>query len=217
MNTNVSSGGDTIIVDMEDASLVIFRSGASETIWITDGVNSEYITNIISVTPAGAQVTIVIAGTLVNSYLAASTVVASVIEIGDVEALMDSWNETVAGAADYDETTYPLELDNIGTVEDNWTVTVDAGATTFSVVGSQTGAITGGTIGLDYAPSNDDFIKPYFTLEGDGWGSSWLEGDTIQFSTHPAAVPIWNKRVIPAGSASQSSDGYTVRLTGETS
>jgi len=207
-------GAAAIQVELETSGLVVFRTG--DTIWISDGVNSEYHENITVTSLVGNLCSITLSDTLGHVFLAANTVVASVIECGDIEATSSDWVESAAGTGDYDESTYPVVLDWIGSVEETWTITILAGGATFSVSGSTIGALDSGQISLDYSPSNGDFVKPYFTIDKDGWGAGWLEGDTITFKTHPAAEPIWRKRVVPVGSAALSLDGYSINFSGQT-
>ena len=154
--------------------------------------------------------------TLANGYAAAATRVASVIEAADIQATFDNWVESSASGT-YDESTYPVILDNIGSIEQTWTLTF-SDATTFTCAGDGVGSVGGGSIGGgDFAPNNADFSKPYFTLT-DGtppWGGTWAAADTIVFKTHPAAIGIWEKRTVPAGADSLSGNKVIVAITGE--
>jgi hypothetical protein len=214
--SNVSAGGTEIVVTLEDASMLIFDTvSATNVIWISDGVNEEYFENVAaSKTDDEVTLTLDSGDTLANDYTTANgTIVASCIDVGDLEASSESWTET-SSAGTYDETTYPLVLDNIGTVYDTWTLTFTS-ATTFSVVGANEGSVGSGNISTGFAPSNPDFTKPYFTLAAAGWGGTWATNDTITFTTNPAAQGIWIKQVVPAGAASYSGDSWTIRTAGE--
>lgn len=150
------------------------------------------------------------------AYLASNSKVASVIEVSDVVATFDSWSESSVSGT-YDEVTYPLVLDHIGSVEQNWTITF-TDATNFSCSGDTLGSVGSGSIGGgDFSPNNADFSKPYFTLT-DGtppWGGTWAAADTLTFSTHPAAVALWEKRTVPVGADSFSGNKVVVAITGE--
>ena len=150
------------------------------------------------------------------AYLAANTRVASVIEAVDITTAFDGWSES-AVAGTYDETSNPPVMDHVGTIEQTWTLTF-SDATTFACSGDTVGSVTGGSIGGgDFAPNNPDFSKPYFTLT-DGtppWGGTWAASDTITFTTHPAAVAIWEKRTVPAGADSLSGNQVIVAISGE--
>jgi len=211
LKTNVSAGAASFVVTAEDTGLAIFATG--DEIWIGDGTNKEYHTNV-TVTPSGVDYTIALDGdVLLNSYTTAATFSASVIVTGDLKTTYSNWVETSSGT--YNESNYPPIQDNIGTVEETWTITF-SDATNYSCSGASEGLVGSGTTAGDFAPSNDDFTKPYFTLLATGWGGTWAVGDTIVFQTHPSAYPLWQKRVIPAGAVSISSDDYSVRVKGET-
>ncbi len=138
----------------------------------------------------------------------------SVYEPSDVECSVDNWVETAAGDGTYDETTYPVVTDNIGTVEETWTLTFTS-ATDFGVVGDSIGSVGTGSTAGDFTPSNAAFSKPYLTLDKDGWAGTWASADTVVFQTHPAAVPIWQKRVLPTDCPSLSGNKTTLVFGGE--
>jgi len=212
LKSNVSGGGTSLICVLENSAMTIFRD--ADTIWIGDGTNEEYHENV-TISKNGDEVTITLAAgdSLQNAYLAATpTYIASVIEYGDIEASVDNYGGT---ALVFDSTTYPVTPDHIGTIEDTWTITIGAGGA-FTCSGANTGAVTSGNTSANFAPSNGDFTKPYFTLNSNGWNSP-QQGDTFTFQTHPAAAPIWRKRVVPAGASAASGNNYKVQTKGETS
>jgi len=221
LNTDVTAGGSTLIVDVEDSTLVgMFRD--TETIRITDMDNPDSITGneeflTISGAPSvsGTQVTVTVAETLANDYTTANnTRVMPVYEVGDIFCELDNWVETSASGT-YDEGAFPPVTDNIGTIEQSVTLTF-TDSTNFTATSDVSGVSLGsGTTGGDFTPSNPDYTKPYFTVESGGWGGTWAAGDTITFDTHPAAVPLWEKRVVPAGAASLSNNKIILVFSGE--
>lgn len=221
---NVSAAATTITVDTEDATLVtagneaIFLAGMK--IRITDkdtiiGTGNEEILTIASggvSAPTGTRLTLTVTTGLVNGYLIADDArVMSVYEPSTVACSTDNWVEN--GSGTYDEADYYTN-DNIGTVEETWTLTFSS-ATEFGVVGDTIGSVGTGDVTTEFAPSNADFSKPYFTLDEDGWGGTWTTADTIVWQSHPAAVPIWQKRVVPAGCGSLSGNKTTMVFGGE--
>lgn len=230
LQANVTAGDGSVVVTVEDATLAtgaadeIFRDG--DTIRITNkdtpssGTGTEEI-HVINGAPtvAGNDVTITLTGTLANDYNTDDntygTRVMSVLEPSDIEAGFDSFVDTTTGDGTYDDSTYPPLLDNIGTIAQTITI-LFTGATTFTATSNVDGVtLTGGSTGTDYAPSNPDVSKPYFTLEAAGFSGTWADGDTIVFNTTPAAFPIWQKRVVPAGAASLTGNRAVVVFTGE--
>ena len=154
--------------------------------------------------------------TLANTYTAANTRVGSVIEASNIEVSFDTWGESSASGT-YDETTNPPVLDAIGSIEQTWTITF-SDATNFTCVGDIAGSVGSGSIGGgDFAPNNTDFSKPFFTLADAGWAGTWANGDTVSFITHPASVPLWLKRTVPAGANSLSGNKVIPAVSGESS
>lgn len=218
LKTTVTAGGSTITVTVEAAAIAaIFQDG--DTIRITDKAtpssstgNEEF--HIINGAPSvsGADVTITITGTLANGYTAGAKVASVHYPSSDLACSVTNWAET--GAGTYNEGTYPVECDNIATIEQTWTLTFSS-ATAFTVSGDTVGSVGAGSVSADFAPTNSDFSKPYFTLRSAGFGGTWANGNTIVWQTHPAAVPIWETRVIPAGCGSLAGNSVTLLFGGE--
>ena len=221
LKTTVTAGGSTLVVTVEDASLTgIFADG--DKIRVTDKLtpgaalgNEEELTISGAPSVSGVDVTITTTETLANGYTGGSAWVSSIYyPATDLACVVDNWAETSA-AGTYDETTYPVITDNIGTVEQTWTLTF-TDATNYTVVGDTLGSVGSGTTAADFAPSNPAVSKPYFTLEAAGWGGTWAAAQTIVWQTHPNAIPIWETRVVPAGAGSQAGNGITAVFEGET-
>jgi hypothetical protein len=150
---------------------------------------------------SGTVVTIALADNLCNGYLAAETYVGLCLEGGDVTPISLDWVETSA-AGTYDESTYPLALDNRGSVTDSFTITF-TDATNFGCTGVKEGSLGSGTTGSDFSPINPITGQPYFTLDKDGWGGSWVNGDTVTFKTVAAASGVWLKEIVPAATSAE--------------
>lgn len=221
LDADITAGGSTFDLllphaDMQDC----FPDGAN--IRLTDMDDPESATGneetlTINGTPSlsGLVLTVTVDETIANSYTVAGGGRAmSLYSPGDIKTAFDNWVETCAGSGTYDEGSYPPVLDNLGTVDETWTLTF-TDATHFTVVGDSLGTIGSGTIGGDFAPTNSDFSKPYFTLESGGWAGTWAANDTIVFQTHPASAPFILKRVVPAGAGSQAGNKNTTALSGE--
>lgn len=209
LDANVAALDATMDVAVEDGAVIIFRDG--ELVWIGDGTNEEFATIDGAPSVAGDIVTLTFAAGLVNSYLAAETTVASVIEHGDVEPTTTTPVVTSAGGA---YSAASLALHNLGTIRQSWTITF-TNATTFSCVGSVVGSVGSGNISSNFAPINPDTGTPYFTLANAGFSGTFATGNTIIFTTSPSAVPVWEKRVVPAGAAASSGNQAATVLYGE--
>ena len=219
LKTTVTAGGSTLVVTVEDASLIgIFANGdkirVTNKATPTGSGNEEELTISGAPSVSGLDVTITTSTVLANGYTAGLTYISSVYyPASDLAGSVDNWVET--GAGTYDESTYPVLTDNIGTAEQTWTLTF-SDATNFTVVGDTLGSVGSGTVGSDFAPNNPAVTKPYFTLESAGWAGTWANGNTIVFQTHPPAIPIWQTRVVPAAAASMAGNGVTAVFEGET-
>ena len=151
---------------------------------------------------AANVVTVALEDQLANAYLAVESYVGICLEVGDVEPLSLDWAET-SSAGTYDEATYPLALDNRGTVTDSFTI-IFSDATNFGCSGVAEGSLGNGIITSHFAPINPNTGQPYFTLNKDGWGGSWVNGDTVTFKTVAAGIPIWLKEIVPPATAAES-------------
>ncbi len=222
---DVTAGVSTLDVSVEDASLVsgndaIFTVG--DKIRVTDketitGAGNEEVHVLTGVTPvSGVRITLTFsASTLANPYTTAATSrIMSVYEPSDVACSFDNFVDTTAGDGTYDDSGYPVVLDNIGTIEETWTITFTS-ATDFGCVGDSVGSVGTGSTAVDFSPSNTAFSKPLFTLSKDGFADTWASGDTIVFQSHPAVVPIWERRDVPTGCGSLSGDKATLVFGGE--
>lgn len=218
LNSTVNSGVQSIDVAVEAAADAIFQNG--DTIRISDKAtingagNEEFVTIDQAVSWNGNIATIHFTPALVNGYSSTNTKVASVYAPGDVACSFDNWVENAAGSGTYAEATEGnVVLDNIGTIEQTWTLTF-TDATNFTIVGNTVGSVGTGSKTL-CSPSNPAYSKPYFTINAAGWSGTWASGDTIVFQTHPASIPLWYVRIVPAGASSLSGNSVVVAVDGE--
>lgn len=218
LDANITAGDLTFDVVVKNAAMaagadIIFRD--TGTIKITDkltdtSVSGNEETHTLNGAPVvasdGVTITLTIADSsgFANSYTADGTVrVRSIIEpVSDLETSATSMVVTTVGDGDYDDTTYPLTLDNIGTVDEDWTLTF-TDATHFRLDGDSLGnGVATGDTATDFIPNNSGRSRPYFTLEAAGFSGTYQSGDTVTFTTKPSATSIGFKRVVPAGSGS---------------
>lgn len=215
----VSQSTTTLVIDVEDADLTdIFR--ATEEIIVTNkatptsGTGTEETRTIVSIdSVVGARVTLTMSSALSNTYAAGSKVASVYAIAASLACAVSNWVET-SSAGTYDESGYPVVMNNRGTVEQTWTLTFLT-ATTFSVVGDTVGSVGSGSTAADFAPNNTNFTKPYFTLEAAGFGGTWAGGDTIVFQTHPISVPVFEIRDVDAATDPFGNDLLTLVFTGE--
>ena len=215
LNADVAAAATTLYVMTEAAALNYFQNG--DTIRISDKANisaapgnEEYL--VISGVPtySGNIATITLAAGTANAYAAAATRVASVYQPSTIQASTTS-PAVSSTSGTFDNGTYPIVPTNIGAIYDTLVVTFTS-ASAFGVTSSTLGALSTGTTATDYAPTNAAFSTPYFTLNHLAWGGTWASGDMLTFTVTPAALPLWYKRVVPAGASSVSSDTTTIAV-----
>jgi hypothetical protein len=153
---------------------------------------------------SGNVVTVELDGSVAGSYATSDTYGAGCIYESEVITSSDNWAETSTSGT-YDETTYPLVLYNDGTEEDTFTITFTS-ATAFTCAGLNEGSLGSGSITADFEPVNPNTGEKYFTLDKDGWGGTWAAGETVVFQTHPSAIPIWWKEVVPASTSAEDNN-----------
>lgn len=224
LDTAATAGDLVVSVRTEDFNLNYLQAGMPVRISDKPSVdaagNEEYFTISSISVYAGDIVSLTLSAALANSYATTDTYISSVIEPGTIQATVTPVIATVTGATPgtYDDTTFPLLLNSIGGIEQNWTITF-SDATNY-ILTSDDPALAlsvAGTISGNLVPVNADYTKPYFTLDWNGFGGIFVAGDTLTFTTTPAAVALWYRRDVPAGAASLAGDSVVVAVDGESS
>ena len=221
---DVGSGATSLTVQTEGASLGIFSPGmiirVSDKTSVDDPAgHEEYVTIATAgVSYAGDIATLTLTAGLQHSYLSSVTKVASVYELASLKGTFENFSVT-SGAGTYNSITNPVEVDSIGGVYQNWTLTFTT-TTSFTVTGDDpaiSAMLSGSTFSrsADAMPINTANGKPFFILRAAGFGGSFVAGNTISFRTSPPAIPIWYKRIIPAGASSLSGNRVVVGIDGE--
>lgn len=212
LQTAVAAGSTSIDVMTEAVSFDIFKSGDLIRITNKAGVSDpdgteEFATVSGSPTYTGDLARLSLTAPLANSF-PSGTKVASCYQPGDIKAVC-STPVTTSMAGTFNHSGFPVLVDHIGGVTQNWLLTM-VSPTSFNVTGDGLGSIGSGSINADFAPVNSDFARPYFTLDYRAFAGTFATGDTIAFTTQPAAIPVWYKRVVPAGAASYSGNQVVV-------
>ena len=220
LNAQANSGTTTLSVIVEDGTDVLFVDG--DRVRITDKDNPNSVTGneefkTIVGTPGivGDVVTIELAETLQFTYaVGAASRVHSVYEAGEIKtAHTDVVVTSASGTFDPDGF---LELDNIGTVYQELTF-LFSDSTNFTCTGDTLGALGSGSTSVSFAPVNPDYSVPYATFPATIWGGTYANGDTVVLKVWPAAAPLWEKRVVPAGTASYAGNSSVLGVVGESS
>jgi hypothetical protein len=214
LQNTASAGSSSIQVATEGAAYNIFHSGdvirISSKESLADAAGAEEFATVSGApTYAGDLATIALAAALAGSYPSGAKV-ASCLCPTDIQATVTTPVVT-STAGTLNHTGFPIKVDHIGGVTQNWVLSfVDPNS--YQVVGDTVGNIGAGSITTDFTPVNADFARPYFTLPYRAFGGSFKSGDTLTFTTQPAAIPLWYKRVVPPGAASFSGNQVIVGI-----
>ena len=134
-----------------------------------------------------------------------------VIEAADTIATVSSLsttNDLTYDAAD-------LIVGSAGVIDQAWTVTItDATLGTLRLDGDTLGTgVATGAMGGNFAPVNPLTNTAYFNLKAVGWGGTAEDGDTLTFTTTPLMVPIWYRRIVPAGATATGVSAASIFLS----
>ena len=176
--------------------------------------SEEYVTATTVSAPVGSVMVLTVTPLLVNEYLTANSRVMSVYRPSgnEVKATITNLAVSTVGSGDY--TLASLLPNAIGGIEQTWTLTF-TNTTAFNIAGDTVGAVGSGNLSAGAAPNNTSFSEPYFVMQPAGFTGSFTAADTIVFNTHPAAVPIWMKRVVPANCPVASDNRATLVFDGD--
>jgi hypothetical protein len=223
LNASISSSAVTCVVAVEDWSeSEIFR--IDDLVRISDqatvgGAGNEEFVTLTNVSDAGDLITLTWVGGLTNGYTDTETKVSSVYEPAlPIVASADASYTLTTTDGTFNEGGYPVEGDNEGGVYDTFTITFDSPYTGgFECIGSISGSIGTGNITTDFTPLNADFSgENYFILRSAGWGGTWLANETMEFTTQPAAEPLWFKQVVPASATVTPGNSFEIAIDGQT-
>jgi hypothetical protein len=159
----------------------------------------------------------------------AGSLVSSAVLLGDLQAQVGEafsqhtwggvWADNRIGgaaAAQYQQATYPIVVNNLGAVTERWAIVFD-GATSFKVFGETLGQVATGNTNTTLAPANPaGGGQPYFTINLLGWGAAWTQGNVLRFNTYGALAPIWGARVTLPSAPVDTPDAITYAARGDT-
>lgn len=179
----------------------------------TGGAGNEEVATIATVGYSGAVANITISAGLAYAYAdEAATLVSTVYEPGGVIA---SVGTPVVTSSLGTLNASLMEPRNLGGVFQNWTITFTS-ATDFRLDGDTLGSsVATGNISSTFAPNNPARSAPYFSIPAAAWGGTWATNDTVTFQTVPSAIPVWYRRVVPAGAGSLANDTAILAVQGE--
>lgn len=220
LSADASIDDTTITVTIENAATQIFVNGdkirISDKATVDAGTGNEEIVTINSaVGYAGTTATITFTPALTSAYssVGSATRVASLIESADIETGYDTFVVTSPSGGNFTPAGY-LTLNNRGTETDSITCTFTSGSN-FNIVGAFLGSMGAGSLsGAEPLNSNQE-NQPYFSMASGGFSGSFATNDTITFNLTAAAIPIWYRRDVPAGTSSYSGNSFVTGVIGE--
>lgn len=207
-NGAVQSGSTVITTTLEADSDGIFVAGDS--VYISDkasmlsSTGSEEYGVVESVSTIAGVTTVNLVGALQNSY--AMPHVSSVISAGDINALL-SGKAVSSVLGTFDES--KVSLSSQASTSDVFTATFSSPAN-FTVAGARVGSVGSGSIGTTFNAVNTPFEGNFFSIQPAAWGGTFSAGDTVSFTTTPASIPVWYRRIVPAGARSFASNSFSL-------
>lgn len=212
-----AAGASSISVEVEHGATPIFANGrlvrisnkatplaAGDEFWVRINQAPSVVGNIV---------TLHLESPLPVSFLSGAKV-SSVYEAGDIAAVITAPSVSSAAGTVASSWEDKATVNGIGCVEQSWTLSFSS-PTAFDIVGDTLGVVGAGNVSGGASPLHP-FGYPYFTLLPALFGGTYAQGDTITFVTHPAAAPVFMRRVIPAGTVAVSNNHTAIYIDGET-
>lgn len=146
--------------------------------------------------------------------------ISSVLELGELKAEVFGFNvKSREGKYNSLGEYLPIRVENIGSIEQKWTLTVLENGK-FSCLGEglggqSVGKTYNGDMDFPFEPKNPVTGIKYFRLE-DLWGirKLWLEGDKITFCTNDSSQSFWQTRYVGKHSI-LGKRGYRIAFSGQ--
>lgn len=222
LNAAVSAGATSVQVNCENnteyATLQPFRVGDVARVSnkpAVGGTGTEDWPTITAVSYGVSFATLTVSPALANAYATNNTLVSSVKEYASVAGGIEGVSKISQGGTFDSATAGNIVVSNAGGVSDTWTLTFTS-LTAFTVSGLLTGAVADiGDISTDYYAYDPLSGYEFFTILAQAFGGNFIAGDSVTFSTSPAAIPVWYRRQIPAGTASLANDFASLAIHGE--
>lgn len=218
LDTGVLLGATSLVVGVEHGPTVIFRNG--EMIRISNRAtpddSGDEVWVRINAAPVvvGDLVTLSIDTPLPVGFLSGAKV-SSVLEAANAVSYIDNVVTSTSNGILNSPLADHLKATNIGSVEQNWTLTFTSNLA-FDVVGDTLGLIGSGNVNTGMYPNHSPLGSPYFKILPSLLVGSWIAGDTVTFSTHPAAIPLFLKHTVPVGTAAIGNNKVDIYVDGET-
>lgn len=204
LNAPITAGDSSLQIlfehndfEIAEGSLVLVKNEAGKMFTSSVVGNASWSGNVATVA-LGSQAP--------ENFATTDTCAGICVKLGDIGAAYENV-EVTSSAGVFDSLS--LLVNNLGTVEDDWTITF-VSPSAFNVSGAVTGNLPAGSISSYYQAMNPSAGDFYFSISFMPWGGSWQVGDTLTFSTRAASKGFWLKEVIPAGTEREADN--SIRL-----
>jgi len=217
------AGVKTFTVEVESTDLTnnIIKAGrvllltSKPTSTSSTGVEETITVDTVSV--SGTILTVTSVTDIQNTYLVSeNSRVSSKIDIGTIQTGSSNYVATTVGSGTYNEGTYPLQLNNIGTFTDSLTFTL-TDATHFACTGASGRNYGTGVTTADFVAVDSVSGLEFFTLPTGGFVDVWAGGDTLTVDIVDASFSYWLKQVVPSGTSILGTDKVTPVTDAESS
>lgn len=217
-------GATSVSVRLEDAGDELFEEG--DLVRVTDKAtpdsilgNEQWVRVAAPPVLNGEILTLTLSDPLIATFAIGSRV-SSVHEGADILPSADNVQvSSASGVFDLGTDTVPLvELNNSGCLEQTWVISFTS-ATQFSIAGDIAGPIGTFSLGATIAPVNSQATidgSPVFKILPAAFGGVWVSGDSVQFQTHHASIPVFLRRVVPPATQPVTNNHVTLVIDGET-
>jgi len=142
------------------------------------------------------------------------TVIATVLELGDIASAVSEVTATTAGDGDYDNSGHPIVSYDKGspTTASKEVICTFTSATEFGCTVSGVNVGTGDTT-ADFSPAH--WGSYYFLIDKDGWSGTWASGDKLEFTLTGSYYAVWMREIVGAGTDAYSGNRVSCTLDGE--
>lgn len=216
----------TQYVEDLDAGIVTLESVIDTSTYVAPWSLIHRVEDMALVNDVDINGTINLTRAVSHNYTAGESYVSTAMLVGDLQSRVtnvfdqetwtNEWSDELIGdepSAEYDNTTYPLEVDNRGTLYQRWAL-VFTGQTSFNIVGETVGNIGVGQTSADIAPTNPNTGTPYFTIRSAGWGAGWSAGNVLRFKTVSSNYPVWVARTVTQSNPTDEPDQFRIQVRG---
>ena len=117
----------------------------------------------------------------------------------------------------YNLSQYPIGLSNSGSINERWGIRFN-NSTSVNIFGERTGTVLQNVniaTQAEIAPINPLTNTPYFTIQSQGFGGGWNQGNVIRFNTTGASHHFFAGRIVLPGAEANEEDSFQIEVRGD--